>query len=168
MERNKAAPAAPRVGARRPPTDRTPLIRQSHPARSPVLHAGVFLGDPLSCSRPPRLGRPCGPSRAIGCADPRPGTHSPGFGAYRGRRRWSRKGPGGEQRLAVALRPRKVSGVRAGHKAGPRSDQPISWLPRCDGTPIVPNPSPQRNHGSLGPIRRRPPTAARTPQRLSW
>jgi len=27
------------------------------------------------------LGRPSGPSHAIGYADPRPGDHSPGFGA---------------------------------------------------------------------------------------
>ena len=36
----------------------------------------------LSGSRPPRLGRPCGPSHAIGYGDPRPGTHSPGSSAY--------------------------------------------------------------------------------------
>src|ERR1022692_3590255 len=36
----------------------------------------------LSGSRPPRLGRPSGPSHAIGYADPRPGDHSPGCGAY--------------------------------------------------------------------------------------
>ena len=36
----------------------------------------------LSSSRPPRLGRPCGPSHAIGCGDPRHGGHSPGFGGY--------------------------------------------------------------------------------------
>jgi hypothetical protein len=37
---------------------------------------------PLSGSWTPRLGRPCGPSRAIGSADPRPAARSPGFGAY--------------------------------------------------------------------------------------
>jgi hypothetical protein len=33
----------------------------------------------LSSSRLPRLGRPYGPSHAIGYADPRPSTHSQGF-----------------------------------------------------------------------------------------
>jgi hypothetical protein len=43
---------------------------------------GIFFGSRLSSSRPPRLGRPCGPSHAIGCAAPRPGDHSQGSGAY--------------------------------------------------------------------------------------
>jgi hypothetical protein len=42
----------------------------------------IFLGFPLSSSRPPRLGRPYGPSHAIGYAAPRPGDHLQGSGAY--------------------------------------------------------------------------------------
>ena len=40
----------------------------------------------LSSSRPPRLGRPGGPSRTIGCADPRHGSRSPGIRRLSGRR----------------------------------------------------------------------------------
>ena len=55
------------------------------PTTQPVLHGAVFLGDPLSRSRPPGLGRPAGVACAIGFAEPRPDVHSPGFGVYRKR-----------------------------------------------------------------------------------
>ena len=61
---------APRAGAcarplafggpgRRAPTHALapPLISHAHPARNPVLHSAVFLGNPVSRSRPPCLGR---------------------------------------------------------------------------------------------------------------
>jgi hypothetical protein len=49
-----------------------------------LMSGAVFLAIDLSSSRPPRLGRPFGPSHAIGYADPRDGDRSPGFGAYEG------------------------------------------------------------------------------------
>ena len=51
----------------------------------------VFLSDPLSSSRPPRPGRPCGPSHAIGFTDPVPTRKH--FGAYEEER--TRLGPAG-------------------------------------------------------------------------
>ncbi len=39
---------------------RHPLISSAHLSCCPALHGAVFLGDPLSSSRAPRLGRPTG------------------------------------------------------------------------------------------------------------
>jgi hypothetical protein len=70
----------------------------------------------LSGSRPPRLGRPCGPWRAIGFAGPRPGSHSRELGSDEedGREQVaaSEAGPGrcsrGERRsLRVGCPPRR-------------------------------------------------------------
>ncbi len=56
--RRRPASALGRPGRRAPaPGVRTPQIGQPHPARSRVTHKAVFLGVPLSRSRPPRLGR---------------------------------------------------------------------------------------------------------------
>lgn len=43
----------------------------------------IFLGDPLSSSRAPRLGRPCGPLHAIGYTDARPAATPSRLGACR-------------------------------------------------------------------------------------
>src|SRR5215471_4949469 len=68
--------------ARADPTPRTtPIKSGSSRTQRLVLHGAVFLGDPLSGSRPPRLGRPCGPSHAIGFAEPRLDAQSQGIGA---------------------------------------------------------------------------------------
>ena len=77
------------------PNDRTPQINQAHPSAAPSPHGAVLLGVPLSRSRPPCLGRPCGPSHAIGFADPRRGVHSPEIGAYRVRTEKTRTTAGG-------------------------------------------------------------------------
>jgi hypothetical protein len=78
----KAAPAAPLArrqrralplsgppGARRATRQQDSLIKVAHTSRYPGQHTAVFLGDPLSNSRPPRQWRPYGPSHAIGYAD---------------------------------------------------------------------------------------------------
>ena len=52
----------------------------------------------LSGSRPPHLGRPFGPSHAIGYADPRPGSRSPGDWRLRGIRGGCREGLAGRPR----------------------------------------------------------------------
>ena len=50
--------------ARRPPRLRPPQISQAHPARRPVLHAGVFLGGRVSSSR--GRGKSARYARAVG------------------------------------------------------------------------------------------------------
>jgi hypothetical protein len=52
----------------------------------PDISGAVFLGEPLSRSRPPRLGCPAGVAARSASPKPRPDAHSPGSGAYRGRR----------------------------------------------------------------------------------
>ena len=46
-----------------------------------MLAGAIFLGDSLSCSRPPCLDRPPGVA-ARWLRQPRHGVHSHGFGAY--------------------------------------------------------------------------------------
>ncbi len=105
--------AAPHGGAAGPASAPRALPWEARPGRTPgrcradhrwlertVARYGaeaVFLGDPLSSSRVPRLGRPCGPSHAIGSADPRPGIHSHGSWRLRGRRGWTRPATGERQ-----------------------------------------------------------------------
>jgi hypothetical protein len=69
----EARPARPR----RPEPTRALTSRQDQQAGGYRLPRSRLSG-----SRPPRPGRPCGPSHAIGYADPGPGSHSPGIGAY--------------------------------------------------------------------------------------
>jgi hypothetical protein len=68
-------------GAPAPSQPGVPLIWKGHPASRWRACGTRLPRSRLSGSRPPRLGRPSGPSHAIGCADPRPGDHSPGFGS---------------------------------------------------------------------------------------
>src|SRR5271165_339751 len=69
-----------------------------------AAQSGVFLAARLSSSRPPASrALPAVASHAIGFADPRPGVHSPGIGAYRGRREQSRIRPGQCQLHALVV-----------------------------------------------------------------
>jgi hypothetical protein len=85
----KAAPAAPRPALPAPgsalggppgppaPSHRWQPLTKRYDQQQRSVRLPRFR---LSGSRPPRLGRPCGPSHSIGYADPRHGGHSPGFG----------------------------------------------------------------------------------------
>jgi hypothetical protein len=79
---------------RRPKRRRPPLINQAHlGARSQRCTVPSSSATRLSRSRPPRQGRP--PGVAVRwLRQPRPDVHSPGSGAYRGRRGRSRLLPG--------------------------------------------------------------------------
>jgi len=70
-------------GARSARARRRRQLAREHPAHSPtgVLQMTHLPRPPLSSSQAPRLGRPAGvASRWL--RQPRPGTHSQGFGAY--------------------------------------------------------------------------------------
>src|SRR5258708_9669201 len=88
----KAAPTGAASGARRAglclgrPAQRARAVpHQAVPIRLLIWQRSGGCRLPrlrLSGSRPPRPGRPCGPSHAIGSADPGSGSHSPCIGAY--------------------------------------------------------------------------------------
>jgi len=48
-----------------PHSSRVTQIKTAHTSRSPVQRTAVLLGSPLSSARPPRQGRPSGPSHAM-------------------------------------------------------------------------------------------------------
>ena len=84
-----AGPASAPGSALRRPTRRTPGRTGSARRSRPLgRHASRYSTSrvprhPLSGSRPPRSrALPAVASHEIGFADPRPGDHSPGFGAY--------------------------------------------------------------------------------------
>jgi hypothetical protein len=75
----------------RPHAFSLPLMYWAHPdhaSRSWAVPSSSAVS--LSRSRPSCLGRPSGPSHAIGFAEPRHDVHSRGIGAYRGRRERNR------------------------------------------------------------------------------
>jgi SAM-dependent methyltransferase len=65
-----------------------PLLgRSDSTAHQAEPGSSVFRGFDCPERGYPRLGRPCGPSHAIGCADPRRGVYSPGLAPAGGRAR---------------------------------------------------------------------------------
>ena len=74
----RPAHAGPHAGS-------VPQIKPVHTARTLAQRMAVFLGGPI-VRLPAAASRslPAVASHAIGYAEPRPGTHSPGIGAYRG------------------------------------------------------------------------------------
>jgi len=94
---------APATGLRRPPGPGAPVrsLPDDQTAHSATASAGHLPRLRLSGSWPPRLGRPCGPSHAIGSAAPRHGVHSPGSRRLRGGWRQTRTAPEGQLRIEL-------------------------------------------------------------------